>query len=163
MQCERQNTLVFSFEKQSPRVNAFQIHEWLAETVRIHKDEVHVIQINGPLRKVYVKFITTENMMRVFQPIQSDLPFHHANGEISKVQVDIAGYGIRRVRISSLPPEVTEAHIRKVISYYGDVKTLHDEVWSQAYRFKVKSGFPIIEMGLKNTYHPTLKLKGTAL
>ena len=70
---------MFSFEKQSPRVNAFQIHEWLAEKVRIHEDEVHVIQIDGPLRKVYVKFITTENMMRVFQPIQSDLPFHHAN------------------------------------------------------------------------------------
>jgi len=42
-------------------------------------------------------------MMRVLQPIQGDINFHHVNGEISKVKVDIAGVGIRRVRVSTLP------------------------------------------------------------
>jgi len=74
----------------SPRINAFQIHEWLYETVRLTEDDVRVVQIDDPLRKLYVKFVNSECMMRVLQPIQGDLDFHHETGEISKVTVDIA-------------------------------------------------------------------------
>jgi hypothetical protein len=76
--------------------------------VHITEDVVRVIQIDGLLRKVYVKFVNAECMMRVFQPIQGDLDFHHDNSEISKVTIEIAGVGTRRVRVSTLPPEVTE-------------------------------------------------------
>jgi len=89
--CDRQNTLVFLFDIRSPRIKALQIHEWLDETVHIKEDEVCFVQIDGPLRKVYVKFITSESMMRVLQHIQGDTNFYHVNGEISKVKVDIAG------------------------------------------------------------------------
>ena len=47
--------------------------------------------------------------MRLLQPIQGDLDFYHENGVISKVTVEIAGVGSRRVRMTTLPPEVTEA------------------------------------------------------
>ena len=127
--CDRRNTIVCSFDVRSPRINAFQIHEWLYETVRLTEDDVRVIQIDGPIRKEYVKFVNSERMMRVLQPIQGDLNFHHENGEISKETVDIAGVGSRRVRVSALPPEVTEAQITNVMSTYGDVKKIHDEVW----------------------------------
>ena len=106
--CDRQNTLVCSFDLCSPRINAFQIHEWLYEMVHITEDVVRVIQIDGLLRKVYVKFVNAECMMCVFQPIQGDLDFDHDNSEISKVTIEIAGVGTRRVRVSTLPPEVTE-------------------------------------------------------
>jgi len=52
MMSDRQNILVFSFDIRSSRINAFQIHERLDETVHIKEDEVRVIQIDGPLRKV---------------------------------------------------------------------------------------------------------------
>jgi len=80
--CDIQNTLVFSFDIYTPSINAFQIHEWLDETVHIKEDEVRVIQTDGPLRKEYVKFISSESMMRVLQHIQGDINFHHVNGEI---------------------------------------------------------------------------------
>ena len=51
MMCDRQNTLVFSFDIRSPRINAFQIHEWLDENFHIKEDEIRVIQIDCPLRK----------------------------------------------------------------------------------------------------------------
>ena len=53
--------------------------------------------------------------MRVLQPIRGDINFHHVSGKISKVKVDIARVGIRRVRVSTLPPEVTDTKITKVI------------------------------------------------
>ena len=76
--------------------------------------------------------------MRVLQPIKGYINFRHVNGEISKVKFDIARVGIRRVRVSTLPPEVTDIQIKNVMSNYGDFKKMQDEVWSQAYRFKVK-------------------------
>ena len=115
---------MFSFDISSPRINAFQIHEWLDDTVHIKEDEVHVVQMDGPLRKVYVKFISSENMMRVLQPIQGDINFHHVNGKISKVKFDIAGVGVRRVRVSTLPPEVTKTETINVMSIYGDGKKI---------------------------------------
>jgi len=104
--CERHNTTVFSFDKRSPRVNVFQIHEGLHKTALIKQDDVRVIKIDGPLRKAYVKFVTSERMMNILQQIQCDLSFRHENGEISQVKVDITGLGIRRVRVSTLPQKL---------------------------------------------------------
>jgi len=42
MTCDRQNTFVFSFDIRSTRINAFQIHELLDETVQTKKDDVRV-------------------------------------------------------------------------------------------------------------------------
>jgi len=158
--CDRQNTIVCSFDVHSPRINAFQIHELLYETVRLREDDVRVIQIDGPLRKVYVKFVNSERMMRELQPIQGDLDFHHENREISKVTVDNAGVGIRRVRVSTLPHEITEAQITNAMSTYGEVKKIQDEVWSYAYRFKVKTGFRLVDIGLKKHTPSHMKIDG---
>ena len=158
MMCDRQIT--FSFDIRSPRINAFQFHEWLDDTFHIKEDEVRVVQIDGPLRKVHVKFISSENMMRVLQHIQGDINFHHVSGDISKVEFDIAGIGIRRVRVSTLPPEGTETQIKNVISNYGDVNKIQDEVWSQAYRFKVKSGVRIIDIGIRKHIPSHIKIEG---
>jgi len=101
--CDRQNTLVCSFDLRRPRINAFQIHECLFDTVRLTEDDARVIQIDGPQRKVYVKFVNPEDVMGVLQPIQGDLYFNHDNGEVSKVTIEIAGVGTRRVRVSTPP------------------------------------------------------------
>ena len=158
--CDRQNTIVCSFHVRSPRINAFQIHEWLYETVRLTEDDVRVIQIDGPLRKVYVKFVNSECMMRVLQPIQGDLDFYHENGVISKVTVEIAGVGSRRVRVTTLPPEGTEAQITNVMSTYGEIKKIHDEIWSHAYIFKVKTGVRLVDICLKKHIPSHIKVDG---
>ena len=110
--CDRQNTIVCSFDMRSPKINAFQIHEWLHDTLRLNEDDIRVIQIDGTLRKVYIKFVDSGRMMRGLQPIQVDLEFYHETGEIPKMTVEIAGVGIRRVRVSIFPPEVTEDQVK---------------------------------------------------
>jgi len=107
-----ENIIVCSFDLKNPRINAYQIHEWLYCKLHLNEGDIRVIQIDGPLRKVYIKFANTERMMDVLQPIQGDLEFHHENGELSKVWVKIAGVGIRRLRAAALPPELREEQIR---------------------------------------------------
>ena len=99
-------------------------------------------------------------MMRVLQPIQGDLDFHHENGEISKLTIEIAGVVTRRVHVSTLPPEVTEAQITNIISIYGEVKKIHDEIWPQAYRFEVKTGVRLVDISLRKHIPSHVKIEG---
>ena len=45
--CERKNTLVCSFERDSPRISALDIHDWIFEKLAIPETEVRMIQIDG--------------------------------------------------------------------------------------------------------------------
>jgi hypothetical protein len=53
---ERQNNLVCIFDLKSPRITAFQIHEWIYETMKLPETDVSMIQIDGPKRHIYIKF-----------------------------------------------------------------------------------------------------------
>ena len=89
---ECQKTLVFIFDQRSPRITAYQIHEWLHEHLRLQEDEIRMIQVDGPRRRVYIKFVTSEKMQTVLRSTAGQLEFQHETGEISIVHVDIAGW-----------------------------------------------------------------------
>jgi hypothetical protein len=54
---ERQNTLVCTFDPQSPRISAFEIHEWIHEQLRVDETAVTMVQIDGPRRQIYINFV----------------------------------------------------------------------------------------------------------
>jgi len=72
-------------------------------------------------------FATSEQMYSVLQKTAGQLDFRHDNGEISVVQIELAGMGTRRVRIANLPPEVSDRAIRETLSNYGEVKEIREE------------------------------------
>ena len=49
---ERRNTMVCSFERESPRITAIEIHDWFDERFHIPAQEVQMVQIDGPKRQV---------------------------------------------------------------------------------------------------------------
>ena len=53
---DRQNTIVCAFDQRSPRITAYHIHEWINEKLRLEEDEISTIQIDGPRRRVFIKF-----------------------------------------------------------------------------------------------------------
>jgi tRNA A22 N-methylase len=70
-----------------------------------------MIQIDGPTRRVYIKFSSEEQMKEVYMSTGGQLEYRHENGEIS--QVNIAGMGTKRIRKACLPPEVKEVIIKE--------------------------------------------------
>jgi len=157
---DRLNTIVCGFDPRSPQVNAFHIHEWIYEKPHIAEENKRMIQIDGPRRRVYIKFADEECMNTILQNTKEQLEFRHDNGEISKVFIEIAGMGTKEIKIPSLPPEVNENEIRACMSRYGEVKSIRDEVWASVYRYKVYNGIRIVEMKF-NTYLHICPLLGT--
>jgi hypothetical protein len=108
-----------------------------------------MIQIDGTQRKVYIKFVNTERMMAVFQSVKGQFEFHHENGELSLVEVERAGLGVKRVRIVNLPPEVQVGTLRDALTKYGEVPRITEEQWARIYRYPVRNGVRIVEITLQ--------------
>ena len=64
---DRLNTIVCIFDLRSPRITAYQIHDWIYERIRLPEKDVRMLQIDGPGRRVYIKFTTSEQMYAVLQ------------------------------------------------------------------------------------------------
>ena len=77
------------------------------------------------------------------------MEFKHDNGEITQVNIEIAGMGSKKFRIGNLPPEINEYDIRASLSKYGEVRSIRDEMRASVYRCKVYNGIKIADMRLK--------------
>jgi len=153
--CERQTTTVCIFDPKSPRITAYHIHEWIHEKLKLLEDEVRMIQIDGPRRRVYIKLNNEVRLQAVLHTTQGQLDYIHENGELSIVYIERAGMGVRHVRVANLPPELQDSILRDVISRHGEVRAITEEQGSRRYRYPVHNGIKIVEMDLKKTYTVT--------
>jgi hypothetical protein len=101
---ERENTLVCTFDAQSRRITAYDIHECIYETMHLEGTDVAMVQVDGPRQQVYIKFKEYRRMQETLLSTNGQGEFRHSNGVISKVRIETARLGIRRVRIANLPP-----------------------------------------------------------
>ena len=138
---ERQQTIVCAFDQRSPRVSAFDIHEWIYETLHLQEHEVVMVQIDGLRRHVYIKFREPQRMQAILTATQGQENFRHVNGEISKVRIEAVRLEMRRVRVASLPPEVEDKTLKMAMVAYGEIGT-----------FSRKHGQMPIAIGIKVDY-----------
>jgi hypothetical protein len=94
-----------AFDMNSPRITAFEIHEWILSTFSLDEDDIRMIQIDGISRQVLIKLV---DMQKVHDITQSDgaLVYTHANGERYTVRISVAGSGLRLIRVDNLPSEL---------------------------------------------------------
>ena len=157
---DRQNTIVCIFDPVSPRISAYQIHEWIYEQLRLPEQDVRMVQIDGPRRRVYLKFTDNERVHTVLRATNGQSEFRHDNGEISHVQIELAGMGKRRIRIANLPPEVSDGSIRATLAKYGNVNEIHEESWSRKYRYPVSNGIRIATVTLAHHIPSYMSIDG---
>jgi hypothetical protein len=70
----------------SLKINAYSIHEWIFTTLNITEEDISVLQTDGPRRRVYIKFTTTETMTEYLQILQGIHEYRHDTGEVTQVR-----------------------------------------------------------------------------
>jgi hypothetical protein len=136
---ERQNTLLCCFEPTSPRLTAFDIHEWIHSQLKVSEHSVTMIQIDGIRRQVFIKFA---DLHFVHDIIYANNVYKHNTGENFPVRHMIAGMGTKRIRLANLPPElrIFNGHSKCIITVWrnpiitgrnmGKTLPLHCLQWS---------------------------------
>ena len=87
---ERQNTLTCIFDPKSPRISAFEVHEWIHDQLRVPEREVQMLQIDGPRRQVFIKMKQCNELPRIIQETNGLQEYKHSNREISQVRIEMA-------------------------------------------------------------------------
>jgi hypothetical protein len=157
---ERQNTIVCRFDMASPRISAYQIHEWLHETLQLDERDVRMVQVDGPKRQVFIKFSDSDKMQTIVQDTLGTAEYRHDTGEISQVKIEFAGMGRRRIRIANLPPETPDSKIRTTLAKYGEIADISEEKWSKAYRYQVSNGVRIAHITLTRHVPSVINIDG---
>jgi hypothetical protein len=102
-----------------------------------------MVQIDGPRRQVFIKFIDVQYVHDILQITQHTAEYKHSNGVVSVLRIEMAGLGTKPVRIGNLPPEIQEGILRAHIAPYGEIHTIQEAHWSNFYRYKVANGIRI--------------------
>ena len=137
---ERNNKVVCSFDPTSPRITAYDVHEWIHAALRIPENKVSMIQIDGIKRQVFIKLTDPESLHALLHETSGRAEYKYPNGEISIVNIGIAGMGIKRIRVANLPPEVQNDVLQRSLTSYGKVMNVHAETWAKTYRYQVSNG-----------------------
>jgi len=119
-----------------------------------------MIQIDGMKRHVFMKLVNDTYIQNILLCMNGSVEYSHTTGEISIVRLEVAGMGMRRIRLANLPPEVTESNIRAALASYGDTVSIKDEMWSKAYRYKVANGVKVIMMKLAKHLPSQINIAG---
>jgi hypothetical protein len=96
----RSNTIVLKIDPACPRISAFDIHEWFHEALRIQEKKVKMIQIDG-IKQVYVKLTDREYILSIINDTGGRGEYKHTTGEISIVEIAIAGMGCKKIRVAN--------------------------------------------------------------
>ena len=145
---ERRNTLLCCFDPASPRLTAYDIHEWIHSQLQVLEHSVSMIQIDGIRRQVYIKFFDLSSVHDILSATNGETVYKHVTGEISPVKLVEAGMGSKRVRLANLPPEVSNNNVRVAMSNFGTVHAIQEETWAKHYRYNVSNGVKIVTMTL---------------
>jgi hypothetical protein len=145
---EHRNTIVCTFDGDSIRISALEIHDWIHNILRIPEQKVNMIQIDGTKRQVYIKMTDNEGAQDKIQGTGGQAEYKHANGEISTVGINKAGIGTRRERIANFQPEVAGDTLRASLAQYGKILFVKEETWARIYRYAVANGIRQVETTL---------------
>ena len=157
---ERPNTLVCSFDPASPRITAWDIHEWIHDTLRIPEHEVLMVQIDGIRRQVFIKLKNSEQVVVILTDTNGSVDYKYPSGEIFRVNIDHAGLGTKRIRVANLPPEIHDEILREALKPYGKILGVSGENWSKAYRYQVSNGIRNVQIVLSKHVPANLTVAG---
>ena len=78
---DRLNTLVCIFDPSSPSISAYNFHERIQDKLRLMEEDIQVIQVDGPRRRVFIKFYNEDRINETLPNTKGKCEHKHYNGD----------------------------------------------------------------------------------
>ena len=132
---ERHNTIVCTFDPTSPRITAFDIHEWIHDILRIIEHTVNMFHTGGTERQSYKDLIGKARLKAVLRDKNREEEYKHHTGELSFVSIAVACMGTIRVHIANLRPDVPKNTLPVSLATLGTVMAIIVKMWWKICRY----------------------------
>jgi hypothetical protein len=159
MENSRKNTIGLNFRNIYPVPSAYNVHKWIKDTLSFTCDQVDSIQLDSQKGTVYVKLINSLLVEKCMRMRQEELMYEEEQGVFKNVYLTNED-GINTVRIHHYPVDKPNRDIMDVISEYGKVINLNDEVWGRNMPYPVKNGVRAVKLNLKQHVPSYVNIKG---
>ena len=159
----RPHTLVCTFDPASPRITAWDIHEWIHDALKLPENDVQLVQIDGIRRQVFIKLTTSAQVLKLIQDTNGRVDYKYPTGEIFPVTLDVAGIGTKKIRIANLPPEIPDEILKEALKPYGKVIDITMESWPKAYRYQVANGIRNVSIIMSKHAPSNLNVAGNRI
>ena len=96
-----------------------------------------MIQIDGIKRHVYIKLADAVSIQALLQDTAGHAEYKYPTGELTIVNIALAGLGTKRIRVANLTPETSNDNLKAALAPYGRIMNIQNERWSKIYRYPV--------------------------
>jgi hypothetical protein len=157
---EQKQTMACIFEASAPRVTAYDVHEWVSDTLQVSEESVISILIDNQHKTIYIKLVEQQCIDALVTRTSGVVEFKHPSSEITHVRLEQTGMGPHRVRLQNLPIEVPNMEIYMTLAPYGNVQSVVEERWSPNLHYKVYNGMRTAVIVLKMHIPSTMLVGG---
>lgn len=119
--------MICAFKKESSRISAIDIHDWICRKMQFPEKDVLMVQIDGICHHAYIKVRDPGILEDAIAQSNGALTYEPHKGVISNVAISMAGLGKRRIKIANLPPELPAATILQIVGKYGTMHEIREE------------------------------------
>lgn len=82
----------------------------------------------------------TKKVQAVLHATGGEIEYTYPSGQVSTVTLAVAGLGTKRIRVATLPPEVSYDEMQAALTPHGKIVDIQTEKWSNNYRYAVDNG-----------------------
>ena len=77
---------VCTFDPKRPRISAFEIKEWIYKQLRMPENTLNMVQLDGPGRQIFIKFVEFPYVPELLQSIMASLSTSTQMGKYHKFE-----------------------------------------------------------------------------
>ncbi|KAJ4450073.1 hypothetical protein ANN_01480 [Periplaneta americana] len=148
----------YASKSTAKKPSAYEIHQWLVETMRVNTDQVDTIQLHNRDFAIYLKLVSVTLYNKLLNEHKGDKMFKYESEEEIQIVVSAADIQSTTVRIFNLPPEIPNIIISNTLSKYGQIHDIRSEKWNDQYPLPVNNGVKAVKMDIKIPIPTLLKI-----
>lgn len=144
----RENTFRVDYANVPSKPTFEEIHEFVSTELGLTRDQVLRIQCSRSLSCAFVKVIDLAIAQRVVEE-HGDQHEMISDGKVYPIKISMED-GAVDVKVNDLSEDVPDDEIVKFLGQYGEVISIHEQVWGENFKFEgIPTGIRIVRMMVK--------------